>query len=294
MARIVCIGEGMLELSRPAADWQLAYGGDALNTAIHLARAGHDVAFLSALGTDPMSLAAKAAWRAEGVDTSLVLDHPKRHIGLYAVATDARGERSFTYWRGETAARDMFALPSSETAWAAAAEADLIFFSLVSLAILPPLGRARLLDLANAVRARSGRVAFDSNYRPQLWRGEENPVAAREAAIACADLGLPTLDDETALTGEGDPGGIAARWAQLGCAETVVKLGAAGCRIPGGKIIAPDRALDPVDTSGAGDAFNAGYLAARLQGADLAAAAAAGNALAARTICYPGAIPPRP
>jgi 2-dehydro-3-deoxygluconokinase len=293
MARIVCIGEGMLELSRPAGDWQLAYGGDTLNTAIHLARAGHNVAFFSALGTDPLSRGAKEAWRAEGLDTSLVLDHPARHIGLYAVATESDGERSFTYWRDESAAREMFALPGGETALSAAAEADLLVFSLVSLAILPPGGRARLLRLASAVRARSGRVAFDGNYRPPLWRGEGDPVFAREAAIACADIGLPTLDDETALTGEVDPGAIAARWAELGCLETVVKLGAAGCWIPSGEIVAPKHVLQPVDTSGAGDAFNAGYLAARLRGAGIAEAASAGNALASRTIMYPGAVPPR-
>ena len=54
MSRIVCVGEGMLELRREHGEWRLGSGGDVLNTAIHLARLGHDVAFLSALGNDPM------------------------------------------------------------------------------------------------------------------------------------------------------------------------------------------------------------------------------------------------
>ena len=249
MARIVCIGEGMLELARPAGDWQLGHGGDTLNTAIHLARAGHDVAFLSALGTDPLSLGAKTAWQAEGLDTALVLAHPHRHIGIYAVATDPQGERSFTYWRNESAAREMFALPGSEGVLAAAAEADLLFFSLISLAIVPPSGRDRLLRLARAIRARSGRVAFDSNYRAPLWRGDASALSVCEAAIACADIGLPTLDDETALAHARDASAVAARWAELGCAETVVKFGAGGCRIPSGEVIRPERVLRPVDTA---------------------------------------------
>ena len=106
-----------------------------------------------------------------------------------------------------------------------------------------------------------------------------------------ADIGLPTLEDEAAISGEADADAVAAHWQNLGCRETVVKLGAAGCRLPDGTILPPARRLNPVDTSGAGDAFNGGYLAARLKGADSAEAAAAGNALAGWTIMRPGAIP---
>ncbi|MCW1429501.1 sugar kinase [Novosphingobium sp. JCM 18896] len=289
MARIVCIGEGMLELSRRENDWQLDYGGDTLNTAIHLARAGHDVAYLTALGADPFSVELKAQWRAEGIDTSLVLTHPTRQAGLYAITTDAAGERSFTYWRDTSAAREMFALPESDAMLAQAERADLVYFSLITLAILPPEGRQRLLALAASAR----RVAFDGNYRPRLWQNQAETRAARDAAIALADIGLPTWEDETTLSGEPDAEAVARHWTGLGCSETVVKLGAEGCRLPNGTLCAPERVLQPVDTSGAGDAFNAGYLDARLKGASPADAARAGHALAGWTIMLPGAIPPR-
>jgi 2-dehydro-3-deoxygluconokinase len=295
MARIVCVGEAMLELSRPrdgntAGDWRLGYGGDTINTAIHLARAGHDTAYLTALGGDPFSDDIKERWRAEGLDVSLVLTHPDRNIGLYAISTDDRGERSFTYWREASAARAMFALDGIDAALAEVERADLLYFSLITLAILPPEGRARLLALARRAR----RVAFDGNYRPRLWPNAEEARAARDAAIAVSDIGLPTLDDEAQLQSSPPQAGedqVAAQWQALGCAETVVKLGAQGARLPDGRIIAPERALDPVDTSGAGDAFNAGYLSARLDGASIEAAARAGHALAGWTIMRPGAIP---
>ena len=110
MARIVCIGEAMLQLSRAGDAWKLGYGGDTLNTAIHVARSGHDVAYLTAIGSDPLSADLKALWAAEGLDTSLVLTHPTRSTGLYAINTDASGERSFSYWRDTSAAREMFTL----------------------------------------------------------------------------------------------------------------------------------------------------------------------------------------
>lgn len=281
----------MIELTRRGAGWQIGYGGDTLNTAIHLARGGHDVAYLTALGDDPFAGGLVDRWQAEGLDCSLVLHHPARATGLYAISTDAGGERSFAYWRDTSAAREMFALPGAEAACAAAAQAELLGFSLITLAILPPEGREALFAIARAVRKHGGQVAFDGNYRPRLWPDAGAARTSRDAAIALATIGLPTLEDETMLSGEGDAASVAAHWYGLGCAETIVKLGAQGCRLPDGSIVPPPEVLIPVDTSGAGDAFNAGYLGARLRGADLQEAALAGHALAGWTVMRPGAIP---
>ena len=293
MTRIVCIGEAMLELTGKGGDWQLGYGGDTLNTAIHLARAGHDVAYLTALGSDPLSAGLKAKWAGEGLDTALVLEHPARSTGLYAITTDAAGERSFTYWRETSAAREMFALAGISEAMHQAAGADLLVFSLISLAILPPADREQVLGVAARVRASGGRTGFDGNYRQRLWASREEAMHWRNAAIGVADIGLPTLDDEALLSGEASADHVAAHWQALGCMETVVKLGPHGCRLPGGEIVAPDAVLVPIDTSGAGDAFNAGYLSARLKGSGPAEAARAGHALAGWTIMRPGGIPAR-
>jgi 2-dehydro-3-deoxygluconokinase len=293
MARIVCIGEAMLELSRAGDAWKLGYGGDTLNTAIHLARSGHDVAYLTAIGSDPLSADLKTQWGAEGLDTSLVLTHPTRSSGLYAINTDASGERSFSYWRDTSAAREMFALPDTERALAAAEHADLIAYSLITLAILPPEGREQLLALCQRVRARGGKVAFDGNYRPRLWASPQEARTARDAAIACADIGLPTLEDEMSLSGERDADAVARHWTGSGCSETIVKLGAQGCRLSDGSTLPPPDILQPVDTSGAGDAFNGGYLAARMNGANIEDAALAGHQLAGWCVMRRGAIPAR-
>lgn len=291
MARIVLIGEAMLELARKGGDWRLAYGGDTLNTAIHLARAGHDVAYLTAIGSDALSGELKASWASEGLDTSLVLEHPSRSTGLYAISTDAAGERSFSYWRDTSAAREMFALPGAEAALQVAEQADLIAFSLITLAILPPEARVTLLDLCQRVRRRGGKVAFDGNYRARLWPSAAEACTARDAAIACADIGLPTLEDEALLCPGVTADSVAAHWEALGCGETVVKLGPQGARLPDGTVLAPPQVLEPVDTSGAGDAFNGGYLAARMNGEDIAASAMAGHRLAGWCVMRPGAIP---
>lgn len=290
-ATITVIGEAMLELSRGQGDsWNLRYGGDVINTAVHLARSGDTVRLASALGADAMSADLRAQWEAEGVDTGLVLAAADRLPGLYAIETDATGERTFHYWRSEAAARRMFALPDSEAMVEAAAQSDLLYFSLITLAILPDEGREALLALCAAVKARGGKVAFDGNYRARLWPDATTACHWRDRAIALADIGLPTLADEVEMGEVDDARDAAARWGAGEGREIIVKLGGEGCLV-GDQLVAPPRRIDVVDSSGAGDAFNAGYLHARLAGAAPVEAALAGHRLAGWNIGRRGAIP---
>jgi 2-dehydro-3-deoxygluconokinase len=293
--RIVVVGEGMLELSCAASggasNWRLGHGGDTLNSAIHLARFGADVAYATALGDDPFSDRLRTAWAEEGLDVSLVLTDPDRRPGLYAITTDRAGERSFTYWRNDSAARRLFASPDIARVAAAVAKADILLFSLISLAVLPPEGRTALFDLCRSLRARGGRIAFDSNYRPRLWANQEEARRAHAEALALTDIGLPTLEDETALHGARDAVVVAGQWRAAGVRDVVVKLGGAGCLVDGEIVPAPAK-LMPLDTSGAGDAFDAGYLYARLAGRTPRDAALVGHRLAGWVVMQVGAIPP--
>ena len=292
--RITFVGEGMVELRQAAGeDYRLGYGGDTLNTAIHMARMDCKVAYASALGSDAFSADLRAQWAAEGLDCSALLTDPARSTGLYAISLDAAGERSFSYWRSDSAARQFFALPQTAAALETIRRSDLLAFSLISLAILPDSGKEALLALAAQVCEAGGKVAFDANYRARLWQDPGTAARWRDRAIALATTGLPTLDDEREIGGAATAAEVAAHWQGLGCAETIVKLGAEGCRLPDGSVVEPPARLQPVDTSGAGDAFNAGYLAARMAGMDIQTAAVRGHELAAWTIMRSGAIPLR-
>lgn len=286
---ILIVGEGMLELAvRDGGGWQMGYGGDTLNTAIHLARLGRQVAFVTALGDDPFSQRLRDDWTAEGVDLSLVRTDRAKRPALYAITTDDQGERSFTYWRSDSAARRMFAL--GDNADLLAADTDLLYFSMITLAILPPEGRETLFDWCAQVRARGGRVAFDSNYRPALWESGEAARTAHARGMALADIGLPTREDEQQLTGLDDPAAIAAQWREAGVGEVVVKMGGEGCFADGELRPVPAKIV-PVDTTGAGDSFNAGYLHARLGGASVADSVIAGHRLAGFVIMRRGGVP---
>jgi 2-dehydro-3-deoxygluconokinase len=297
--QVVVVGECMLELVGHGLDsgltpgWQLGHAGDSFNTALYLCRLQVPVAYLTALGTDPFSQDLRTAWAGEGIDISLVLTDSSRLPGLYAVRNDADGERHFYYWRERSAVRQLFTLPGIEPALARARHTAWLFLTGITLSIFTPAERDQLLRTAAAVRAGGGRVAFDPNYRAALWSSAGEARDAFAAIAPSVSLALPTHADEATLFGDTEPLQSAARWQQLGADEVVVKCGAQGCLIATGaesRSIAPAATVTAVDTTGAGDAFNAAYLAGRIAGLDPFAAARGANRLAGEVIRHRGAI----
>lgn len=292
--RFVVFGEGMIE---GRADGATAHGGDAVNTAVYLARRGARVELMTALGMDPGSESLREAWAAEGLGLGHVLRHPTRMAGRYDIVLDASGERRFTYDRSGSAARAFFDLPGAEAALADAASADVLYLTGVTLSIYGEAERSRIARLAEAVKAGGGQVAFDPNYRPAGWDSPAQALAAVERIAPHLTLALPSLDDHRALVEEAAPDAALAWWRGLGIPEVVLKRGAEGALVSsdGARVAIP--AASParlVDTTAAGDAFNAAYLDARFRrGEAPAQAGRAGAALAAEVIAWPGAISPR-
>lgn len=279
---------------------ELAFGGDTFNTAAYLVRAGRPydlkVDYATAVGDDPYSDAMRAFFSGEGVGTGLIGVRKGRLPGLYAIRTDARGERTFYYWRREAAARDMFADEAGKALADALAGYDWIYLSGITLSILDEAARARLTDALDRARARGGRVVFDSNYRARGWPD----VAAARAAFADllkrVDVALPTFSDEQTVWDDADPRATIDRLHGRGVREIAVKNGDAVALASDGKTlfqIAAERIDHVVDTTAAGDAFNGGYLAARIAGLDVERAVRAGHRLAGAVVQHRGAIIPR-
>lgn len=295
--RVVLIGEAMLELSHPSGEGaNLSYGGDILNTSIYLARFGLAPHFVTALGNDPYSEGIIKEFERARVQTAYILKDPNRLPGIYAIQTDQMGERSFYYWRTVSAARNFFNLSGSDGAVAFMKEADLLVVSGITLSIYNDAERKQLSDIAKTVRANGGQVVFDPNYRPAKWVNHEAARAAKEAFAKHATLVLTTIDDDDLLYNQMSGQEHAARWFGLGVETVVLKCGAKGAMIyePGKarESVAVQVCEQPVDTTGAGDSFNAAFIAAKSKGASNAEAAKAGNALASQVIRHSGAIMP--
>jgi 2-dehydro-3-deoxygluconokinase len=296
--RAISVGEATVELARGGdGRFSLASGGDAFNTAIYLARAGVPAAFATALGDDPYSDAIVSLAAAEGVATDLIARVPGRRPALTLADADSAGKKRMHDWREGAPARELFELPDWTVIAAALTAARLIYFSGITLSLYSNVGLGRFLAAVELARTAGAIVAFDGNFRPRAWSGDlsrARTVAAE--ALKRVDIALPAYDDEAVLWGDPSPEATVARLQAFGVAEIVVKNG------PGSALVAvadvqevvpvPD-VVTPVDPTAAGDAFNAGYLAARIAGRKPADAARAAHRLAGDVIMHRGAIVPR-
>ncbi|MHB9863664.1 sugar kinase [Streptomyces sp. YIM S03343] len=298
--RVLAIGECMTELIHlDDSTLRLGYAGDTFNTAAYLARCTDpgqvEVDYLTMVGTDRYSERIVTALRQEGIGTGPVRRIDGALPGLYLVDTDTEGERTFTYYRSQSAARRLFGPLCPPEVDRLPEAYDVVYLSAITLHILPPDARDRLLTALRAARAGGSDVVFDSNYRPAGWPDHDTARAAVSAAWRLTTIALPTFADEAALFGDGTATDSVLRLAGLGIREVVVKDGARGCVVWDGERPRPvPVAAVPsvVDTTAAGDAFNGGYLAARLTGSDPLTAARSAGALAGQVIGHRGALLP--
>jgi 2-dehydro-3-deoxygluconokinase len=297
-SRIIAIGEVMVELARGNdGRFALSCGGDTFNTAVYLARAGVDVGYATALGDDRYSDRISALATAENIATDLMLRVPGRTPGLYVIETDERGERNFTYWRDTAPARELFELPDWPGVAEAMLKARMIYFSGITLSLYSNAGLGRLFATLELARRNGVQVAFDGNFRPKGWNGDLGRTrTVYIEALKRVDIALPTYDDEAVLWGDPSPEATVDRLQAFGIGEIAVKNGRHSALVAsdGGRDFVPvGEVVEPLDSTAAGDSFNAAYLAARLTGAAAIAAAGAGHRLAAEKLRHRGAIMPR-
>lgn len=193
--RVVCIGECMVEMRRQGALYARNFAGDAYNVAVYLKRSFPQlqVQFLTATGDNSMSRAMRAAWRDEGIEEDLAFILPGKRPGLYLIELRDGGEREFLYWRGASAARRWFELLEQDWQHAALADADLVYFSGISLAILDPALQERAVAALSALNG--PRLAFDPNFRAALW-----PDAERARSVLIQACALPMSSFPAATT----------------------------------------------------------------------------------------------
>lgn len=293
---VAAIGECMIELSGAGGDtWTLGYAGDTFNTlwAMRtLLPADAELDYVTAFGDDPFSEGQKQFFARHRIGIAKSPTVAGSRPGLYAITLDG-SERSFTYWREGSAAtrlaEDREALRNSLR------ERNLVYFSGISLAILAPADREAVL--ADIGRAREGGaiVAFDPNYRKRLWKSAEEARQNALSALSVSDIALPTFSDECELFGDSDPSNTIERCLNAGVSEIVVKCGSDPAYLQTKRLkgkIAAEVVEAPLDTTGAGDAFNGGYLAARLLAVTEDAAVRKAHAAAAVAIRVRGALVP--
>jgi 2-dehydro-3-deoxygluconokinase len=299
--KIVLMGECMLELRQSnnaegRADLLQSFAGDVYNTAVYLKRAfsQYDVSFMTALGHDTISKQMIDAFSGEQLNNSYVYTGSKKNPGVYLVETDAHGERSFLYWRENSSARQVMQYVDGK-AIASLAEADLFFFSGISLAVLEPTNRPMFWNMLEQLKENGVKIAFDPNYRPRLWQNKAEAKSEFAKAYSHSDILLPGIDDFKQLYDIHELADLLEFCQPFDIHEMVIKNGAKSvyCQLGSNLMHLPTMPVkNVVDTTSAGDSFNGVYLGARLAGYELESAVNLASAAAGLVIQYPGAIAP--
>lgn len=302
MARIAAIGEVMVELAPyPTTDADgkevlaVGFAGDTFNTAVYMARVDVDIDYVTLLGEDPYSERILQLAHAEGVGTDMIKTMPDRQPGMYLIRNAPDGEREFYYWRKEARARELFAEKQcTDELIKELKKCEYVYLSGITLAIISDHSRMVLFRFLKEYRKQGGKVCFDINYRPRLWEDEQD----KAQYVMCemmeqTDMALLTLDDEELLWGDGSVEATIERYKDFGIAELVLKRGAdeVVVVVNGERLSVPVAKVDGVvDTTGAGDSFNAGYMSARVKGLSYEQAALHGIHVASIVIRHRGAI----
>ena len=260
-------------------------GGAESNLSIALARLGHRVLWVSRVGDDPFGRYLRATLQHEGVRVDAPSD-PRAPTGVFFKERVASGPRRVLYYRRGSAA----SLLRPE-------QLEALDFTGVRVLHLTGITPALSASCAAAVRAaiRSARaagamVSFDPNVRLQLWESEQGCRRELLALIALADLVLLGDEDAAILFPGLDEAAVLAAVRALGPGTAVLKLGARGAIASGsGRVEAvPAYPVVPVDTVGAGDGFDAGFIAGLLRGRDLRRCVQLGAWIGAAAVTSPG------
>jgi 2-dehydro-3-deoxygluconokinase len=267
----------MVELSQ-AGDGLLRKGfaGDTFNTAWYARAclaADWSVDYFTALGDDAMSDEMLAFIDTSGIGTSLIRRIRGRTPGLYMINLKD-GERSFSYWRDSSAARSLAADP--DRLREAVESAAVIYFSGITLAILPHEDAETLLAEVRRAKAAGKLVVFDPNIRPRLWSSYDVMHTTISEGARSSVLVMPSFDDEAAHFGDDSIEATIHRYRALGAVDIVVKNGADGVTLnfAGEQTFVPaEKVKKVVDTTSAGDSFNGAFLARYLEAGESASPA---------------------
>ena len=289
----------MLELRQQAEHYLPNFAGDIINFSLYLKRLrpAASVNFFSAIGADPISRKMQSYLSEEGINTDHVAISPNKTVGLYMVHTDLQGERTFSYWRSNSAARDMVKLTDLQQLEASLGKLQYLYFSGITLAVLEQDSREKLFSLAKNLRDQGKIIIFDPNYRAVLWPDLNEAKIQISRAYSLTNILLSSYDDEQALFGAADIDTTTARLRSYQCDEVVMTNGPHDIIAMDEQqtfILPAEKPTAVVDTTSAGDAFNAGYIAARHAGETIQVAVSKASSLASLVIAHPGAILPKP
>lgn len=258
MTRVWVTGDAVVDL---IPDSETSYlkcpGGAPANVAVAISRLGGDSAFFGRVGQDPLGRFMKQVLKNEGVDTQYMLLDEEHRTSTVIVDLDDHGERSFTFMVKPSA--DQFLQPQDVPAFK---QGEWLHVCSIALANEP--SRSTTLAAMKAIKAAGGYVSFDPNLREEVWLNPADLKSVVLQAVALADVVKFSDDELLFLTDKADLQ-TALSWLneQYDLPLIVITQGKKGALVTHNneQQLITGKPVNPVDTTGAGDAFVGGLLA---------------------------------
>lgn len=295
MPEFIALGEPMAEFAATergrlstVSTFRRGWGGDTSNFIVAAARLGAVCGYITRLGADEFGRSFLELWNREGVDTSRVIVEPDGFTAAYFISLDETSGHSFTYYRAGSAASRLQPVDLDADYLGAA---RIVHTSGITTAISGS-ARATVDAAIGLARARGLLVSYDANVRPRLLALDTFREIA-DATMARADIVFLSAEDAGYLYGPLEPSQVMDRVIALGPRLAVLKLGPGGCLVAtpeGVRLEAASFPVRAIDGTGAGDAFDAGFLVEWMRGRSLDEAARFANAVGALTTQGLGAV----
>lgn len=295
---VVALGEPMIEFNalssgrlKDALGFHKSWGGDTSNYVIAVSRLKHSSGYMSRIGDDEFGKSFLDLWTREGVDYSQTIIEAGGFTGIYFISIKANGEHDFTYYRSNSPASH-FSIQDLNPSYIEGAK--ILHTSGISQAISSQT-REAVFHAIQIARQAGVTVSYDPNLRQQLWP----PNMARAIILhsfELADVVLPSIEDLRCLWGAISLETATRDILRRGPKLVVVKLGAEGCLIGSGETLikVPGLPVTPVDTTGAGDAFDGAVAVGLLEEQSIEEIARFANTVGALTTLGKGAVEPIP
>ena len=169
MVKLLCIGEIMLEFSQISENlYRKSFAGDTFNVAHYASIVGGssvEVDYFTAIGTDENSDQCQSFIERNKVGVKKIHRDEIHSIGLFNLSNNDAGEKRYTYWRSDSAARHLFEQKIDLSGY------DFVYISGITAAIT--IHKTNLIDALLKAKNKGAKIVFDFNYRPQLWAADE-------------------------------------------------------------------------------------------------------------------------
>ncbi|WP_230622512.1 aminoimidazole riboside kinase [Aggregatibacter sp. Marseille-P9115] len=262
--KIWVLGDAVVDLIPDGENHYLrCAGGAPANVAVGIARLGGESAFIGRVGKDPLGEFMQQTLQQENVQTNHMILDPQQRTSTVVVGLD-NGERSFTFMVNPSADQflQVMDLPNFQAnEW----------LHCCSIALINNPSRETTFEAIRRIKAAGGFFSFDPNLRESLWSSFDDMKQTVMQAVALADVLKFSEEELTLLT---DTQTLDEAFEKITALYPekliIVTLGKDGARyhLAGKKDIVAGKALKPVDTTGAGDAFVGGLLAGLSQHAN--------------------------